>query len=233
MLKAITASLLMEQVLAPHINFKSTKHDGNDPGTIKVNGFKEPSKRVKDIIDTDMNDLKAEIFQNNQMLKAMPGSMHAEVISKHLIPKIIQSKYPTLSDNEIEELRDYFILDWTVKASQIKQVGDKRFWRMADKFINIDDLHIDLIYKVNPFQQAYEVLSKSVSSKLLKTISDTIESQKIDITNEEAVILFKKIPDFLEKNKRLPNINSTNPLERRIAEAIIFLKNLKRKKKNN
>ena len=233
MLKAITASLLMEQVLAPHINFKSTKHDGNDPGTIKVNGFKEPSKRVKDIIDTDMNDLKAEIFQNNQMLKAMPGSMHAEVISKHLIPKIIQSKYPTLSDNEIEELRDYFILDCTVKASQIKQVGDKRFLRMADKFINIDDLHIDLIYKVNPFQQAYEVLSKSVSSKLLKTISDTIESQKIDITNEEAVILFKKIPDFLEKNKRLPNINSTNPLERRMAEAVIFLKNLKRKKKNN
>ena len=105
--------------------------------------------------------------------------------------------------------------------------------KLAIEDLDIDYLHIDLIYKVNPFQQAYEVLSKSVSSKLLKTISDTIESQKIDITNEEAVILFKKIPDFLEKNKRLPNINSTNPLERRMAEAIIFLKNLKRKKKNN
>ena len=45
MLKAITASLLMEQVLAPHVNFKTKTNGGGpvDPGTIEIGGFKEPS----------------------------------------------------------------------------------------------------------------------------------------------------------------------------------------------
>ena len=235
MLKAITASLLMEQVLAPHINFKSSNNQENEPGTIKVKGFKEPSsKRVKEIIESDLNDLKAAILSDDQMLKAMPGNIDPEIITKVMIPKIIQSKYPELSENEVEELRDHFVMDSTIKTSQIKEIGDKRFLRMADKFINIDDLHIDLIYQVNPFQHAFEVLSKNVTTRLLKTISETIESQKIIMTDEEAVLLYKeKITNFIKKNNREPNINSNDPLERRMAEAIIHLKNLKRKRKNN
>ena len=67
---------------------------------------------------------------------------------------------------------------------------------MAGRFVNIEDLHIDLIDQVNPFQKAFEVLSKSVTTKLLKVISETIESQKIVMTDEEAVILYKKIGQF-------------------------------------
>jgi len=235
MLKAITASLLMEQVLAPHINFKSSNNQENEPGTIKVKGFKEPSsKRVKEIIESDLNDLKAAILSDDQMLKAMPGNIDPEIITKVMIPKIIQSKYPELSEKEVEELRDHFVMDSTIKTSQIKEVGDKRFLRMANGFVNIDDLHIDLIYQVNPFQHAFEVLSKNVTTRLLKTISETIESQKIIMTDEEAVLLYKeKITNFIKKNNREPNINSNDPLERRMAEAIIHLKNLKRKRKNN
>ena len=70
---------------------------------------------------------------------------------------------------------------------------------MADKFINIDELHIDLIDKVNPFQKAFEVLSKNVTTRLLKVISETIESQKIVMTDEEAVLLYRKIGDFIIK----------------------------------
>ena len=235
MLKAITASLLMEQVLAPHVNFKSSNNQENEPGTIKVKGFKEPSsKRVKEIIESDLNDLKAAILSDDQMLKAMPGNIEPEIINKVMIPKIIQSKYPELSEKEVEELRDHFVMDSTIKTSQIKEVGDKRFLRMANGFVNIDDLHIDLIYQVNPFQHAFEVLSKNVTTRLLKTISETIESQKIIMTDEEAVLLYKeKITNFIKKNNREPNINSNDPLERRMAEAIIHLKNLKRKRKNN
>ena len=36
---------------------------------------------------------------------------------------------------------------------------------MAGKFVDIDDIHIDLIDSVNPFQKAFEVLSKSVTAK--------------------------------------------------------------------
>ena len=81
MLKAITASLLMEQVLAPHVNFK-TKNNNNgniDPGTIEIGGFKEPStKKVKQILESDLNDLKATILQDDQMLKAIPGNLDPE-----------------------------------------------------------------------------------------------------------------------------------------------------------
>ena len=104
---------------------------------------------------------------------------------------------------------------------------------MANQFINIDDLHIDLIDKVNPFQQAFEVLSKTVSKKLLKVISDTIESQRIQMSDEEAVHLYNnKIGNFLREYNREPKITSPDPLEKRMAEAIIYLRNKQKQKQN-
>ena len=51
------------------------------------------------------------------------------------------------------------------------------------------------------------------------------------MTEEEAVILYKeKIGKFINKYGREPKISSVDPLERRMAEAIIFLKNKKRQK---
>lgn len=230
MLKAITASLLMEQVLAPHVNFKTKRDgDGDEPGTIRILGFKEPStQRVKQILESDLNDLKAAILQDDTMLRAMPGNADPEVINKYLIPKIIQEKYPELSKEELEEVRQHVLVDSVIKNGEIKEVGDKRFVRMADRFINIDELNIDLIDQINPFQKAFEILSRSITKSLLKVISETIEAQKILMTDEEAVILYKKIRAFMEKQGREPKLNSNDPLERRMAEAIIYLKNKKR-----
>jgi hypothetical protein len=235
MLKAITASLLMEQVLAPNFKFKTKRFDDdeNEEGTIKIRGFKEPSsQRVKDIVESDLNDLKAAILQDNKMLQALPGEfIDPEVINKVMIPKIIQTKYPELSDDEIEEIRQYVVVDAAIKNGEIKEVGDKRFVRMAGKFVNIEELHIDLIDSVNPFQKAFEVLSKSVTAKLLKVIQETIDAGRIQMTDEEAVILYRdKIGFFIKTHGREPNINSTDPLERRQAEALVYLRNKKRQR---
>ena len=84
MLKAITCSLLMEQVLAPNWRFKSKLSDDDiaKPGEIKIRGFKEPSsKRVKEIVESDLNDLKASILQDDKMIKALPGNVDPEVIN--------------------------------------------------------------------------------------------------------------------------------------------------------
>ena len=236
MLKAITASLLMEQVLAPNFKFKTKLSDEDKPeeGEIKIRGFKTPtSKRVKDIIESDLNDLKATILQDDTMLKAMPGNVDPEVINKVLIPKIIQIKYPDLTESEIEEVRQHIVVDSVVKNGEIKEVGDKRFIRMAGQFVNIDDLHIDLIDRINPFQKAFEILSKSVTTKVLKVIQDVIESTRIQMTLEEALLLWPKINDFAKTFKKEPSLQSSDPLERRMAEAIIFLKEQKRKANNN
>lgn len=236
MLKAITASLLMEQVLAPNFKFKP-RFDGDDEpnqkGELKIRGFKKPtSKRVEDIIESDLNDLKAAILQDEVMIKAIPGNLDAEVINRVLIPKIIKVKYPDLNDNEVEELRQHVVVDSVVKNGHIIESGDKKFIKMADKFVNIDELHIDLIDQINPFQRAFEILSKSVTTQVLKLIQESIEATRIEMTPEEAVILYKKIPVFKSEHGRIPDLNSRDFTEKRMAEALIYLNKLRREKVN-
>ncbi len=235
MLKAITASLLMEQVLAPNWSFKTKVSDDDKAkaGEIKIRGLKEPSsQRVKDIIEADLTDLKVDIFQNKELLKAMPDeALDPKVINKVLIPKVIRLKYPELTEEQVEEVRQHVVLDSVFKSANIKEVADKRFIRMAGSFVDIDEIHIDLIDSVNPFQEAFEVLSKSVSSKVLKTIQDTIEATRIKMDFEEAKILWPKIQEFVKTHNRKPNINSVIESEKRMAECIIYLNNEKQKRK--
>lgn len=236
MLKAITASLLMEQVLAPNFKFKPRFENDTEPnkkGELKIRGFKKPSsKRVEDIIESDLNDLKAAILQDDVMIKAIPGNLDAEVINRVLIPKIIKVKYPDLTDSEVEELRQHVVVDSVVKNGHIIESGDKKFIKMADKFVNIDDLRIDLIDQINPFQKAFEILSKSVTTHVLKLIQESIEATKIEMTPEEAVILYKKIPAFKSEHGRMPDIGSRDFAEMRMAEALIYLNKLRREKAN-
>lgn len=237
MLKAITASLLMEQVLAPNWSFKTKLSDTDKakPGELKIRGLKEPSsKRVKEIIESDLNDLKAAILQDDQIMKAISGNVvDPEVINKVLTPKIIRVKFPDLSEEEVEEVRQYVVTDSVIKKAEIVEQGDKRFIKMADQFINLDDLHIDLIDQVNPFQRAFEVLSKSVDAKVLKVIQETIHATRIKMDFEEAKILWPKIQEFVKTYQKEPNINSNDPLERRMAECLIYLKEEKRKRMAN
>jgi superfamily II DNA or RNA helicase len=240
MLKAITASLLMEQVLAPNFRFKLKSDDENeeeedeDENTIKIRGFKLPtSQRAKDIIESDLNDLKARILQDNQMLKAMPGNVAPEVINTILIPKIIREVYPDLSEEDVEAVRQHVVVDSVIKNSVIEEQGGKKFVRMANSFVNIDDIHIDLIDQVNPFQKAFEILSKSVTTQVLKLIDEHIQSIKIEMTEDEAVILWPQIKTWKEKTGEVPDIRSFDPKEKRMAEALIFLRELKRQKALN
>lgn len=240
MLKAITASLLMEQVLAPNFKFKpkfpeeDDEDSEDDENTIKINGFKVPtSNRVKNIIESDINDLKATILQDDKMIKALPGNVDPEVINKVLIPKIIRETYPDLTEEEVEQVRQHVVVDSVIKNGIIETQGDKRFIRMADSFVNIDDIHIDLIDTINPFQKAFEILSKSVTASVFKAIQETIDATRIQMTEEEAIVLWPKIKNWIERTGEQPSIQAFDPQERRLAEAIIFLKEQKRKAKAN
>lgn len=240
MLKAITASLLMEQVLAPNFKFKLKDDDNeedeknDDENTIRIRGFKLPtSQRAKDIIESDLNDLKARILQDDQMLKAMPGNVEPEVINTVLIPKIIREVYPDLSEEDVEAVRQHVVVDSVIKNSVIEEQGGKKFVRMANSFVNIDDIHIDLIDQVNPFQKAFEILSKSVTTQVLKIIDEHIQSIKIEMTEEEAIMLWPKIKEWIGRTGEAPNLQSYDPKEKRMAEAVIFLRELKRQRALN
>ncbi|MDO5654632.1 MAG: helicase-related protein [Flavobacteriaceae bacterium] len=237
MLKAITASLLMEQVLAPNFKFKSkdkaeTEFDvDNYDNTLYIQGFKLPtSHRAKDIIESDLNDLKARILQDETMLKAMPGNLEPEVINTVLIPKIIREIYPDLSEEDVEAVRQHVVVDSVIKAGSVVEEGGKKFIKMAGSFINIDDIHIDLIDSINPFQRAFEILSKNVTVRMLKAIQDTISFTQIEMTEEEAIILWPKIKEFREKTGEEPSLQSFDQKEVRMAEALLFIREAKRKR---
>ncbi|WP_231427006.1 DEAD/DEAH box helicase [Pedobacter sp. Leaf250] len=238
MLKAITASLLMEQVLAPNFKFKAMEDDEDDieldENTIKIRGYKKPtSQRAKDIIETDLNDLKARILQDDTVLKALPGNLEPEVINKVLIPKIIREIYPDLPEDDVEAVRQYVVLDSVIKNGEVEEHGSKKFIRMAGSFVNIDDIHIDLIDTINPFQKAFEILSKSVTTTVLKSIQDTINITKFEMTEEEAIASWEGIKRWKTNTGKAPDINSYDQKELRLAQALLFLQEAKRRKNQN
>lgn len=237
MLKAIVASLLMEQVMAPSWNFKTKKEfeeSGKELGEreIIVEGLK-PLSSVKStqIVSEQLDDLKATILQNDMIVRALDGNTPPEVINCVLIPKIIKEKHPDLSDEEVEEVRQRVVLDTIVKGNDMTESAGNRFLKLANRFINIDTLSINMINSINPFQRAYEIMSKSVTAPVLKLIQDTIAEQKYNMTVEEAIILFKgPLKEYIEKHDgKMPTITDPSPQVQRLAQAFTIIANEKRR----
>lgn len=229
MLKAITASLLMKQVMAPKWDFRTKRDDEEQPETdrtILVEGLHEPSARARAIIENDMTELKASILSSDIIRQAMSNEAIAELITQVLIPKVIQERYPALTDDEVEQVRQQVVLSTAVQGSEIETVPDgKKFIRIASQFVEIDKLSINLIDSINPFQRAYEILSRSITPEILRTVQFVIEEQRSDMTVEEAVILYRNyLPKYqAEHGGKLPTLNDADPLGRRIASAIAFI----------
>ncbi len=253
-LKAITASLLMEQVMAPSWKFKTEREEDDGKGdltqTIVVVGLKPlSSEKTKTIVESRLDDLKADVLQNDMIVKALSGSTTAETITQHIIPKIIRERYPDLTDEEVEEVRQRLLLDTIVKGNDIVNEkgepisslptddGDEeksegnRLIKIANRFINIDQLSINLIDTINPFQRAYEVISKSVDAKTLKLIQDTIAEQKFDMTLEQAIILFKgPLKGYVAAHGgKIPSMDDPDPKVRELAVAYAKIWNQKRR----
>ena len=235
-LKAISASLLMEQVLAPVLTFKARKDiDESDENseTVSVTGLREPtSDRVKAIVSSDLTELKAAILQNPDIQKSFVGEVDPEVVNKIMIPKIIMTKYPDLKEDEVEEVREHLVTDMVLRKGITTDSNGTRFLQINNKFINIEEINIDLIDSVNPFQQAFEVISKTITPKVLKSIQDCISAFKVSMTDDEAIYLWPKINDFVRTMRRQPSLDALDPTERRLAEALVYLRQLKRGYRN-
>lgn len=251
-LKAITASLLMEQVMAPSWHFKTHK-DEEDTGTedstrsIVVEGLKPlSSEKTKLIVQEQLDDLKAAILQDDYVVRALSGTTTPENLTQHLIPKVIRERYPDLSEDEVEEVRQRTVLDLIIKGNNlVNEKGEpiditnlgtdeqesegNRLLKLTNRFINIDKLSINLVDTINPFQRAYEVLSKSVDAPTLKIIQDTIAEQKFNLTIEQAAELFKgPLKEYIAShNGQMPSQNDPDPRVRELAAAFQMMKNLK------
>lgn len=235
-LKAITASLLMEEVIAPKFNYKpketQNEEEGaegtptNDDGsghTVFIEGFRGiKSDRVKDIIENDIVDLKARILQDPDVQHAIGQNVPAETINNGLIPKVIREVIPDLKEEEARELSTYIVIDSVLSHKDVKDINGQKFLEFASRLINVNDINLDLIYSVNPFQDAYEVMSKTLDAKVFKSIQTYIKAMRVDVTEDEARVLWPKVKEFAEKMMREPDLDSIDPYERRLAEVLLY-----------
>lgn len=226
MLKAITASLLMEQVLAPNFTFtpRTSPDQKTKAGEVFVKGLKNPpSDRVKHILATELEDLTAAVLQDTQVQRAAANG-HTGEYMKHLQSKIIRERLPGLSEEEVEVTRQYLASNLAFKTAKITEDGDKRFITLANSFVNLDELSIDLIDSINPFQHAFEVISKRVGADVFRVIQDTIAGSRIDMSDEDALALVPQIKAFvIAHNGKYPALNATDKSEKLLAQAQAYL----------
>lgn len=256
MLKAITTSLLMEQILAPTIQFKPrSQWDGKPlpPSTVIIDDTSgtSVSEKVLEILNGDKNEIMATLMANEQVVKeAITETTPPEVITQVALPTVIQNLYPDLTEEEMEQVRQGVLQSLLIgqqgglvdgkdlpsdaevdtggrDEGSDSNVAGKQFLKMGEKFICIDNLDIDLIDAVNPFHGAYEILSKQVNASMLKTIQEAVSASKAQVSEEEAVILWPKIKQFKREYQRDPSLNASDPIEVRYAEALAFIRKMK------
>lgn len=242
-LKAISLSLLMEQVMAPKWNFKTKQDDEDNPECseetysdrheIKVKGLPALNDKTKAIVQNDLDTLIATMLSDKNILEAIIGQDTAEMITEVYIPKVIEEIYPDLNNEEVDAVAKHTILTIATQGQEIiTDDSGNKLLKINSKFINLDKLDINLISKINPFQRAYEVISKSLTPETLRTIQYAIEDKRSEkLSVEEATfIMYNYLPKWREENpgKHVPEITDGDPHARRIAMAVEKMKEYKR-----
>jgi len=267
-LKAIAASLLMEQVLAPRFNFTPKKPNssptegydygegGYDPSQcnvgfseqtgqfqIEIKGLVEPkSPEAARICQEDLNEVITAFVQDKTAVERglFDEETVPEELTQHRLGKIIKDRYPELDDEDQEAVRQHAIAALTL-TQQAKKVavedggdageengGSTAFVDGVRKFaMDVRELDIDLIDRINPFGEAYAILAKTMSEASLKEIAAVIAAKKVSLNPEEARALAKRALKFKQDRGRLPDINAQDPWERRMAEGVAFLARMK------
>jgi hypothetical protein len=254
-LKAIAASLLMVQVLAPRFEFKPKNPnsgpvegfdygaEGYDPNKcnvgfneaagkfqIEIKGLAEPkSQEATRICREDLNEVIAAFVQDKTAIER--GLFDEELVAEELtqvrMGKIVKDKYPELDEEDQEAVRQHAVaaLNLTQQAKQIalgtegEQSANTALIDGVRKFaMDVRELDIDLIDRINPFSQAYAILAKAMNEDSLKEVAKAIAGKRTALTLEEARELAVRAFRFKKERGRLPSITSTDAWEKRMAE---------------
>lgn len=261
-LKAIAASLLMEQVLAPRFEFKPKNPDsGPTPGfyygdggygtescnigvhepsgtyQVEIKGLVEPrSKEAVRICQEDLNEVIAAFVQDSTTVER--GLFDDELVPEELtqvrMGKIIRDKYPELDAVDQEAVRQHAVaaLTLTQQAKRLATQDDNGVARNTALIdgvrrfaMDVRELDIDLIDRINPFGEAYAILAKTMSEDRLKQVAAVISAKRTSITPEEAKVIAIRAREFKRERGRLPSVTSQDAWEKRLAEgAIAFMR---------
>jgi len=255
-LKAIAASLLMEQVLAPRFEFKpKNAESGPTPGfdygvggydpeksnvgvnrdtgqvQIEIKGLVEPkSKEAVRICQEDLNEVIATFIQDKTSIER--GLFDEDLVPEELtqvrMGKIVKDRYPELDAEDQEAVRQHAIAALTL-TQQAKQLvtstgGDEASPNTSlidgvRRFaMDVRDLDIDLIDRINPFGEAYAILAKTMSEESLRQVAAAISAKRATLTPDEAKELAVRAVQFKKERGRVPALDAQDAWERRMAE---------------
>jgi hypothetical protein len=171
-----------------------------------------------------------------------------EELTVQRMGKIVRERYPELSEEDQESVRQHAVavLNITQQAKLALADADARggvrepgapdygspgateqgntsLLDGVRKFVNVRDLDIDLIDRINPFEAAYAVLARTMDEKSLRQIQASIAAKKLSISEEDARDLARRALAFKLERGRLPDINSADAWEKRMAEGVAAL----------
>ena len=193
------------------------------------------SKEAGRICQKDLNEVITAFVQDKTAIER--GIFDDELVPEELtqvrMGKIIKDRYPKLNEEDREAVRQHAIaaLNLTQKAKEIaldnaeaENSGSMVLIDGVRKFaMDVRDLNIDLIDRINPFGEAYAILAKTMSEESLKQVAAVISAKKVQLTPEEARDLARRALKFKQERGRLPSITSPDAWEKRMAEGVAFL----------
>ena len=166
-----------------------------------------------------------------------------EELTQVRMGKIIKEKFPELDEGDQEAVREHAVtaLNLTQKAKRIaleeREDGEGEEEEGSENTALIDgvrrfvmdvrDLDIDLIDRINPFGEAYAILAKAMNEESLRQVAAVITAKKVRITPDEARDLARRALRFKHERGRLPSITSPDPWEKRMAEGVAVLARMK------
>ena len=160
-----------------------------------------------------------------------------EELTQLRMGKIVRDRYPQLSKPDQEAVRQHAVAALNITQQAKRELDDSgtsdsenneskgnlALIHGVRKFVNVRDLDIDLIDRINPFDAAYSILARAMNEATLKQVQATIAGKRINIDREEAVELTQRAMQFLRERGRSPDINASDPWEQRMAEGVAAL----------
>ena len=214
--------------------------------TVEIKGLAEPkSEAAARICREDLNEVITAFMQDKVAVER--GLFDEELVPEELtqvrMGKIIKEKFPELEEGDQEAVREHAIaaLNLTQKAKQIAlegradgegeeetNGGSTALIDGVRRFVmDVRDLEIDLIDRINPFGEAYAILAKAMNEESLRQVAAVITAKKVRITPDEARDLARRALRFKQERGRLPSITAPDPWEKRMAEGVAVLASMR------
>ena len=202
-----------------------------DTVKVEIKGLREPkSPEAKRICKNDISEILADFLQDKKNVER--GLFDDDLMPPELtvaaLGRIVRERYPHLDEADQEAVREHAIAAFNLLQLAKKTTTDRdnppkggstSFVDSVKKYaLDVRELNIDMIESINPFEEAYSILSKTMNEERLKEIAALVKTKRTTITPEDAKLYARRAVEFIKAHGRKPDMNSQDAWEALLAE---------------